>query len=79
VHEKKLLELLRYLGFIKEEKMKIQRFLSGVPSFYKDKIQFYEPNTLEEAIRKAKYLYEHNKGRPSFQKAWDDNKKVNMD
>jgi hypothetical protein len=28
------------------------------PSFYKDKIQFDEPKTLEEAIRKDKYLYE---------------------
>jgi hypothetical protein len=52
-YEKKFLELLRYVGFIKEEKVKIQRFLSGLPSFYKDKIQFDEPKTLEETIRKG--------------------------
>jgi hypothetical protein len=46
------LELLRYVGYIKEEKVKIQRFLSGLPSFYRDKIQFDEPKTLEETIRK---------------------------
>ena len=49
-YEKKFLELLRYVRFMKEEKVKIQRFMSGLPSFYKDKIQYDEPNTLEEAI-----------------------------
>jgi hypothetical protein len=78
-YERKFLELLRYVDFIRDEKVKIQRFLSGLPSFYKDKIQFDEPKTLEEAIRKDKYLYEQNKGRPSFQKAWDDKKKGKMD
>jgi hypothetical protein len=37
------------------------------------------PRTLEETIRKEKYLYEHNRGRPTFQKAWDDKKKGNME
>jgi hypothetical protein len=32
--------------------------------------------SLEETIRKAKYLYEHKRGRSAFQKAWDDKKKV---
>jgi hypothetical protein len=34
---------------------------------------------LEEAIRKDKYLYEKNKGRPTFQKSWDEKKKGKMD
>jgi hypothetical protein len=34
---------------------------------------------LEEAIRKAKYVYEQSKGRSNFQKAWDDIKKGKMD
>jgi hypothetical protein len=69
------LALLRYAGFIKEENVKIQRFLSGPPSFYKDKIEFDEPKILEETIRKTKYLYEQGKGRETFQKSWKDNKK----
>jgi hypothetical protein len=53
-YEKKFLEPLRYVGYIKKEKVKIQRFLSGFPSFYRDKkIQFDDPTTLEETIRKA--------------------------
>ena len=48
------LELLRYVRYIKDEKVKIQRFLSGFPQSYKDRIDFYEPRTPEEAIRKSK-------------------------
>ena len=53
----KFLELLRF---------KIQHFLSGLPQSYKDKIEFYEPITLEEAIRKAKYFYEQRKGKLDY-------------
>jgi hypothetical protein len=35
-YENNFLGLLRYVGFIKDETMKIQRFLSGLPSLYKD-------------------------------------------
>jgi hypothetical protein len=57
-YERKFLELLRYVDFIRDGKVKIQRFLNGIPSFYKDKIQFDETNKLEESMRKDKYLYE---------------------
>ena len=42
-----LLELLRYVKNIKDEKVKIQRVMNGLPQYYKDKIDFYEPRTLE--------------------------------
>ena len=51
----RFLELLRYFRYIKEDKVKIQHFLSGLPQSYKDIIEFDEPRTLEESIRKAKY------------------------
>ena len=66
----KFLELLRYVRYIKDEKVKIQCFLSGMPQSYKYQIEFYEPKTLEEAIRKAKYYYEQRKRKPDYQKAW---------
>ena len=65
--------MLRYVRYIRDEKVKVQRFLSGFQS-YKDRIEFYEPRTLEEAIRKAKYYYEQSKGTPDFHKAWKDKK-----
>ena len=60
----KFLELLRYVRYIKDDKVKIQHFLSGLPQSYKYRIDFDEPRTLEEAIRKAKYCYDQNKGKP---------------
>jgi hypothetical protein len=57
-YEKRFFELLKYVDFIKDEKVKIKRFLSRLPSFYKDKIQCDNPRTMEEALRRTKYLYE---------------------
>ena len=45
---------MRYMGLIKEEKVKIQRILSGFPTFCKDIIQYDEPKSLKEAIKKDK-------------------------
>ena len=70
----RLLELLRYVRYIKDEKVKIQRFLSGLPQSYKDIIEFYEPRTMEETIRKNKYFYEQSRGKPDYQKTWKDKK-----
>ena len=50
----KFLELLRYVKYIKDEKVKIQHFLNGLPQSYKDRIEFDEPQTLDESIRKSK-------------------------
>ena len=75
----KFLELLRYVWYIRDEKVKVQRFLSGLPQAYKDRIEFYEPRTLEEAIRKAKYCYEKRKGKPDYHKTWKDTKNENSD
>ena len=45
-----------------------------MPSFYKDRIQYDEPKTLEDAIWKAMYMYEQNKGKSDFRKSWKDKK-----
>jgi hypothetical protein len=66
---------LKYVYFIKDETVKIQRYMSGLPSFINDKIQYDDPNTFEETIRREKYLYDQHKGNPTFQKAWEDSKK----
>ena len=67
-YEKRFFELLKYVDFIKDEKVKIQRFLSGLPSFYSDKIQYDNPETLEEAIRRENHLYEQSTGISFFKK-----------
>ena len=50
-YERHFLELLKYVSFIKEDHVKIHRYLSGLPSFISDKIQYDEPKTLEETIK----------------------------
>ena len=73
------LEFLRYVRYIKDEKVKIQHFLSGLPQSYRDRIEFYESRTLEEAIRKAKYCYEQSKCKPYYHKAWKEKKNEKFD
>ena len=77
-YENRFLELLRYVRYIKDEKVRIQHFLSGFPQSYKDRIKFYEPRTLKEAIRKAKYCYEQSKGKPDYEKTWKDKRNENL-
>jgi hypothetical protein len=55
-YERRFLELLKYVSFIKDETVKIQSYLSGFPSFISHKIQYDDPNTLEETIRQVKCL-----------------------
>ena len=62
----KFLELLTYVRYIKDKKVKIQHFLNGLPQSYKDQIKFYEPRTLEEVIRKDKYCYEQSKRKTNY-------------
>ena len=52
--------------------MNIQRYLSGMPSFISSKIQYDDPKTLEETIRRAKCLYDKHRGRPNLQKTWEE-------
>jgi hypothetical protein len=49
--------------------------LSGIPSSFGDKIHYDDPNTMEEMIRRMKFLYEQQREKPTFRKAWDDQKK----
>jgi hypothetical protein len=46
----KFLELMRYVPYIKDEKVKMKRFISGLPQSFRDMIEFDEPNTLEDTI-----------------------------
>jgi hypothetical protein len=49
----KFMELLRLVPYIREDKVKIQQFLSCLPQSYKDIIKFDNPKTLSEVFRKA--------------------------
>ena len=61
----KFLSLLRYSLYIIDEKSKIQRFMSCFPTGFKDIIEFDNPKTLEEAMRKANFCYKQSKKKES--------------
>jgi hypothetical protein len=63
-YARKFLELLRYVPYIKDEKVKIQCSLSVLPQSYINKIEFDEPKNLDHTIIKAKYCYEKSKNKP---------------
>jgi hypothetical protein len=46
----KFLDLLSYVPYIKAEKAKVQRFISGLPRDYRNRIELDETKTLEETI-----------------------------
>lgn len=58
------LELLRYVPYL--DKANIQRFINGLLVSFKDHIEFDDPRSLEEAIRKLKNCYEKSKCKLEF-------------
>jgi hypothetical protein len=77
---KELFELkLGSMTMVEYEKVKIQRFLIGLPSFYSDKIRYDNPKTLEETIRRERHIYEQSRGRLVFQKCWNEKMKGKKD
>ena len=64
----KFLSLLRYVLYIVDEKPKVQRFLSCLPYHIKDRIEYDNPKTLEEAMRKENFCYEQNHKKESMTK-----------
>jgi hypothetical protein len=70
----KFLSLLRYVPYIVDENPKIQRFISCLPPIYKERIEYDNPRTLEEAMRKANFSYEQNKNKNQNVNNWKDKK-----
>jgi len=79
-YTRRFLELLRYMPYRKDEKVKIHTFISGLPTTYRDQIEFDEPRSLEEVIWKLKHYYEQSKrkaeskhelkGNDKFKRKW---------
>ena len=59
----RFMEFLRYLPYLKGDKVKIQGSINGLPSTYIDQIEFDETWSLEESIRKLKHCYAQSKHR----------------
>jgi hypothetical protein len=64
------MELLRYVPSLKDEKVRIRRFLNGLPQSCQDRIQFDKPKTLEDTIWKAKCCDDQSKHKQESSKDW---------
>eukprot|EP00253_Pinus_taeda_P005263 PITA_05263 len=53
--------LLHYVPYIREEKAKVQRFVSSLPPYMRERIEFDNPKSMDEAIRKARICYQQSK------------------
>ena len=59
----KFLSLLCYVPYIIDEKLKIQHFLYGLPLMFKKRIEYDNPKTMEEAMRKVNFWQDKNKNK----------------
>ena len=62
--------LLRYLPYVREEKAKVQRFLSTFPTHMKERIEFINPRTMDKEIRKARMCYQQSNKKGEVGKIW---------
>eukprot|EP00253_Pinus_taeda_P004686 PITA_04686 len=67
--------LLHYVPYIRKEKAKVQRFVNSLPLSMRERIEFDNPKTMDEAIRKARICYQQSKQRREILgKKWVDKK-----
>eukprot|EP00253_Pinus_taeda_P016566 PITA_16566 len=67
--------LLRYVPYIREEKAKVQRFVSSLPPYMRERIEFDNPKSMDEVIRKARICYQQSKQKgENASKKWNERK-----
>eukprot|EP00253_Pinus_taeda_P033796 PITA_33796 len=67
--------LLCYVPYIREEKEKVQRFVSSLPPYMWERIEFDNPNSMDEVIRKARIFYQQSKQKgETASKKWNERK-----
>eukprot|EP00253_Pinus_taeda_P012645 PITA_12645 len=67
--------LLRYVPYIREEKAKVQRFVSSLPPYMRERIEFGNPKSMDEVIQKARICYQQSKQKgEAAGKKWNDKK-----
>eukprot|EP00253_Pinus_taeda_P011178 PITA_11178 len=67
--------LLRYVPYIREEKAKVQRFVSSLPPYMRERIEFDNPKSMDEVIRKARICYQQSRQKgEAVDKKWSEKK-----
>ena len=71
----KFTSLLRYVPYLRDEKAKAQRFMFSFPTHMKEQIEFVNPRTMDEAIRKARMCYQQSNAKGELGKNWQPRKR----
>eukprot|EP00253_Pinus_taeda_P035991 PITA_35991 len=67
--------LLRYVPYIREEKAKVRRFVSSLPPYMRERIEFDNPKSMDEVIRKARICYQQSKQKgETTSRKWNEKK-----
>eukprot|EP00253_Pinus_taeda_P013469 PITA_13469 len=67
--------LLRYVPYIREEKAKVQQFVSSLPPYMRERIEFDNPKSMDEVIRKARICYQQGKQKgETASRKWNEKK-----
>ena len=65
----KFTSLLRYVPYLCDEKAKVHHFLSSLLIHMKERIEFINPKTMDEAIRKERMCYQLSKAKGEIGKS----------
>ena len=57
----RFLDMLHYVLYIKDEKVKIHQFLGCLPPNFQERNEFDMPKTLDTTLYKDRLCYEHGK------------------
>ena len=55
----KFLDLLHYVPYFQDNKVKIQQFLGFLPPNFQERIEFDMPKTLKNTLHRDKIFYDH--------------------
>ena len=66
----KFTSLLHYVPYLREEKAKVQRFLSSFHVLMREIIDFVNPQTMDEAVRKAHMCYQQYRTKENGGNGW---------
>eukprot|EP00253_Pinus_taeda_P013421 PITA_13421 len=71
--------LLRYVPYIREEKSKVQRFVSSLPPYMRERIEFDNPKSMDEVICKARICYQQSKQKgETANRKWSEKKNFKL-
>ena len=70
----KFTSLLHYVPYLRDEKAKVQWFLSSLLTHMNKQIEFMNPRTMDEEIRKERMCYQQSKAKGELGKNWQSKK-----